>query len=210
MSKTLKAPAPLNSGDGKTFIRVHSGRIFRYDDIPNNDISLHDIAVHLSRESRWSGATRTYYSVAQHSVIVSAVVERTEGALGAMYGLLHDAHEAFMKDQPTPLKQYLFEVTGYDLNDLADKIDEAIFARFGLDFPIPDEIERAVKYADFDVCMAEGRQLVKNFRTQKFNNTEERPDVGVTFQPMLPDAAERYFLERFNYLRGKLGSRVRV
>ena len=202
------AKANLNAGIGKTYIRVHSGRTFAFDDIPNNDISLHDIATHLSRESRWSGATRQFYSVAQHSVIVSAVLERTEGPLAAAYGLLHDAHEAYIKDMATPFKQYIFDVTSFDINDLADQIDEVIFTRFGLKFPIPDHIAVPLKYADFDVCMAEGRQMVRNFKTVPFGGKEERPDVGVTFQPMLPDAAERYFMERFNYLRGKLGSRL--
>jgi uncharacterized protein len=210
VAKTKKDAGTLNAGDGKHFIRVHSGRMFDYGDIQNADVNINDIATHLSRIPRWLGATRSFYSVAQHSVLVSAVAEREGGMLAGLYGLLHDAHEAYFGDLPTPFKQMIFDRFAIDMNDIADEIDQRIFEFVGMPFPIPEDIAEVVKFADFDVCMIEGQQLVKNFKVHGFGGEGIRPALAITIQSMPPDGAERAFLERIAYFRSKLSGKFRL
>lgn len=67
-------------------------------------IKLVDIAGHLSRLPRFSGAEA--YSVADHSVWVAEYLYlRTQSARIALQGLFHDAHEAYTGDITTPVKR---------------------------------------------------------------------------------------------------------
>jgi hypothetical protein len=64
------------------------------------DVDIYDIAHHLGNLCRYNGATKSFYSVAQHSVLVSTVCDPRD----ALWGLLHDASEAYMGDMIRPLK----------------------------------------------------------------------------------------------------------
>jgi len=74
-------------------------------------ISLIDLAVGLSRQNRYSGATRKAYNVATHSVLCSLYAEQVLQASQAIcYGvLMHDASEAFLGDIAQPLKRRLLD-----------------------------------------------------------------------------------------------------
>lgn len=89
-----------------TMIQVAAGRYLDIAAPRPSDITIDDIALSLSRECRFGNFTRAFYSVAQHSVNVSAQLR----AMGAerevcLIGLLHDAHEAYIGDVPTPHKR---------------------------------------------------------------------------------------------------------
>jgi hypothetical protein len=79
-------------------ITTFSGVLFR-PLLPNpDDIRIADIAHALSQQYRFAGHTRTFYSVAEHSVRVSLLCRPDD----ALWGLLHDASEAFLTDVPAP------------------------------------------------------------------------------------------------------------
>ena len=87
------------------YIQTVSGRRVNPLDPSPDDIDVHDIAVALSNQCRFGGHTRRYYSVAQHACIVSdQMLERGADAQDALWGLLHDASEAYLVDLPHPLK----------------------------------------------------------------------------------------------------------
>ena len=89
---------------------------------------------------------REFYSVAQHSVIVSERVPPEH----ALWGLLHDASEAYLCDVARPVKR-LPELAGY--RDAEAAIMRAVSDRFGLwiGFPAMDQatyLAAVVGYAE--------------------------------------------------------------
>lgn len=84
-----------------------------------------DIAVGLSHECRFGGQLSTFYSVAQHSLMVYAMAPRELKLLA----LLHDAPEAYLKDIPKPLKVVLGSVYA----DIEKSFEQAIFKRFDVE-----------------------------------------------------------------------------
>lgn len=115
-----------------------------------------DIIFSLAHVNRFNGHVGQY-SVAQHSVLVADQLLPQ----WRLYGLLHDAHEAFVGDVPTPIKEALKEYQSlWALESIVHDIDQAIYAAAGLLFPVPMEIAEAVKVADMRVCMTERRDLM--------------------------------------------------
>jgi len=83
------------------WIQTFSGNKFYPLDPREEEISLVDIAWSLSMQGRFSGHTSRFYSIAQHSVLVSYLCDPEY----ALQGLLHDASEAYLVDIPTPVKR---------------------------------------------------------------------------------------------------------
>lgn len=143
-----------------TIMQLYSGGPFDILAPRARDISALDIAESLSKVNRYTGHTKAPYSVAQHSVLVSILLE---GTGFEMEGLFHDAHECFTGDLSSPLKVAINE-TAYRLTGervdiikaLEKPIDEAVALRFGLLYPAP----QAVKDADLEALTIERRQLL--------------------------------------------------
>lgn len=110
-----------------------------------------DIAHHLSCINRFNGATIYPYSVAEHSLHVAMFVPPQF----RLQALLHDAHEAYVGDITKPVKRFMNSAW---YADVCIKLDRAIAARFGIEFPIScDEIHAA----DATVCKMEIASLVR-------------------------------------------------
>lgn len=134
-----------------TWISTMSGRKIDFLAPDPEQIHIEDIAAGLAAMPRWCGQTQfqdeaVHYSVAQHSCLCSDFCP--EHALAA---LLHDAAEAYMGDCPRPLKQLL----GGAWRECEERLQQAIFTRFGL----PPEIPAAVKAVDDRMLMTERRDL---------------------------------------------------
>jgi hypothetical protein len=81
------------------YIQTVSGRRFNPFEPDREQIDISDIATALANQCRFGGHTRTFYSVAQHSCLISDLVrERGGGAADALSALLHDASEAYLVD----------------------------------------------------------------------------------------------------------------
>ena len=134
-------------------------KFYPFDPRPE-EINLTDIAEHLAKTCRFGGAVRDFYSVAQHSVIVSVEAEHLILLAGAdaelaravaRCGLLHDAAEAYIGDMVRPLKLGMPEYRAVE-----HRIEAAITTRFGLLDPMPAVIKRA----DNAALMTERRDLL--------------------------------------------------
>jgi len=105
------------------YLHTNTGREFYFDE-PTFDIE--EIAHALANQCRFSGHTREFYSVAEHSVLVSRLSQYL--GLGCPYeGLLHDAHEAYLIDMPSPWKP---RIEGYRKHER--RLNNAMRAAFGL------------------------------------------------------------------------------
>lgn len=101
MSEAMK-PVTETSQDGRC-IQTYTGLEFSLD---APVFRMDDIAHSLAMQCRYAGHCRHFYSVAEHSVIVSLLMQELD--LGdPREGLLHDACEAYLIDMPRPWKKLL-------------------------------------------------------------------------------------------------------
>lgn len=136
------------------YSRTYSGLRFYHKDPREGDIDIFDIAHHLSNLCRFTGATSSFYSVAQHSVLVAAEVERqTDDRQLVRTALLHDAAEAYLADLARPVK-IIPELAFYKV--LEERVERVVAQKFDLIYPWP----LLVKEADEAACLAERRDLM--------------------------------------------------
>ncbi|MFG1319866.1 hypothetical protein [Xanthobacter autotrophicus] len=139
-----------------------SGRTWRLLDPSPADVDFRDIAAHLAKACRFAGACHVPYSVAQHSVVVADQLPPTL----RLYGLLHDAHEAYIGDIPAPMKAALAVHNGREvLRSIVEMHDAAIHAAAGLPWPPPRAVAQAVHQADLRAFATEWRDLMPSGQT---------------------------------------------
>src|SRR6476469_3060904 len=122
------------------WISLLSGAQFNYNRPEESDVTIDDIASALSNVCRYSGHLPRFYSVAQHLVNASRLVEAKLGTghPTVFTALMHDTAEAFTNDLPTPLKWALPV-----FKELETKIESAMSEKFGFEFPYPAEVKEA-------------------------------------------------------------------
>lgn len=154
------------------------------------EIKIEDIAHSLSNICRWNGHTNEFYSVAQHSIFVSEQCNPDN----ALWGLLHDATEAYIGDMVRPLK-----LSGSQNGYLkAEKtLMLCICEKFGLQKEMPID----VKEADNRILQTEAMQLISPLISGKWEIAEP---YDIVIDPYHPRVAKAYFLERFNKLTRSL------
>lgn len=165
-------------------ILTHSGLHFNLLDPQPESIQITDIAHALSHICRFTGHTKEFYSVAEHSYLTSYLVEPTH----ALEALLHDAAEAYIGDVSSPLKSLL-----PDYKAIEERVEQAIRTRFAL----PEHQHPCVKDADLSMLATEKRDLMPT----DSNEWELLEGVTPTAVPLLPtmtsSTAARLFLNRF-------------
>ena len=120
--------------------------------IQPEQITIQDISAGLSKICRFSGQITRFYSVAQHSVILSKIVPDNLKRVA----LLHDASEAYLQDIIKPLKNLL----GDSYTKLEEQFTHAIFDRYGLDYELLKEIKPYERFV-FEQeckCFREGKE----------------------------------------------------
>lgn len=186
-----------NRAEGETrvgnWMQTYTGVQFWPMDPRPEEIVIDDIAHALSNCCRYAGHCREFYSVAEHSVLVSEVVPPEH----AFQALLHDATEAYLVDVPRPLKRYL---TNY--HEIEDTLWKAIAKRFG----IPEELHPSIKEADNAVLLAEAEQIMGP-KPAPWNIEGKAADVKVRCNS--PWLARNRFMLRFTELRMEaIGTRL--
>ena len=181
--------AELAAGRMNPTIMTSTGLYFNFENPDPYSIQIEDIAHALSNLCRYTGHTREFYSVAQHSVLVSRHVPPRM----ALVGLLHDATEAYVGDMSRPLK-----LLNPAYKVIEDRVWGAICQRFGLPLEMPPEI----KHADNVMLMTERRDLMPphNSGADEWHWAKGIPVLPNTIQGLPPYAAKERFLKRFEEL----------
>lgn len=130
-------------------IRTVSGRDVPLMTFGPEHVALKDIAHALAHQCRWGGHTRRFYSIAEHCLLVAALVPPAHRA----YALLHDASEAYLGDVVAPLKRSS-ALAGY--REIEARVQAAIYRAVGLD---PDAVPETVHAADLVALEVEGVAL---------------------------------------------------
>lgn len=167
------------------FMKTYSGNLFYPDDIENSTFCIEDVAHSLSKLCRFGGHTKGFYSVAQHSVLVSHLVPSDM----AMTALLHDATEAYLVDLPRAVKYML-----PDYLELEDKLMSHLAKIFSVSYPFPPE----VKVADNIALATERRDLM--LPGEEDWGLTEKP-VPEHIDPMSPTMAFHIFMTRYKELK---------
>lgn len=114
---------------------THSGRRIDLPSPQRGQVHIGDVAVQLSRIPRFVGATLEPWNVAAHSLHCSALAEADGASMQAqLAALLHDAHEAYMGDIPSPFKQAVMAEAGSmwcPLKLAEDKLQVAVLHQLG-------------------------------------------------------------------------------
>ncbi len=148
------------------------------------DINIEDIAHALSNQCRFAGHCLRFYSVAEHSILLSHIVPKED----AMWALVHDASEAYLVDVPRPLKPFLI---GYK------EIESSLMAIICKRFNLPLEMPRSVAVADIAILSDEANQNMSKPPMQWQTNSD---GCGVRLSYLCPSEAEDIFLNRYDDL----------
>lgn len=169
-----------------TFIETFTGNHFDYESYNDANINIEDIAHALSNNCRFNGHTRQFYSVAQHSVLVSHYCDPED----ALWGLLHDASEAYLCDIPTPLKNM-----GYfeQYKKEEAKVMNIIAHKYGLNPTMP----ASVKVADVRLLWTEKRDLMPD---GDWGVDQPYDYIPARIVPLNPEQAKIQFINRFEEL----------
>lgn len=174
--------------DDLDWMQTYTGRAFYPLDPRAEDVDPHDIAHALAMICRYGGHTRSYYSVAEHCVLMSHAVAPGN----ALWALLHDATEAYVGDMIRPLKQHMPAYRAAEKQVMA-----AICDRFGLDHDCPAE----VKDADLRILRDE-RDALMVPAPHPWRSVEGVSPLGVTVEGWAPVEAEKRYLDRLAELMG--------
>lgn len=179
------------------WINTYTGRKF-YPLHPEPDqIVIEDIAHALSNTCRYTGHSRFFYSVAEHSCHVTNVsFWDTHSAYDRAYalaGLLHDGSEAYLCDLARPLKVQP-EFAPY--REAEARLQAMILQRFGL----PPELPEVVEIADKRMLVTESRFVFGDRIHPDWNVRRFGEPYKIGIEGWTPDYAERRFLSMFyNY-----------
>ena len=191
---------PLKKINQRAWQRMLSGRKLDILSPSPFDIEIEDIALGLSRVTRWNGQTtgKYPYSVAQHSLLVEELFNIQYPDLDKKWNLaalLHDAPEYVIGDLITPFK--------YALNNsyrfVEDNLIKAIYLRFGLPALLPRQIESKIKKIDKSLAWFEAVDLA-GYKEKEASKIIKKPNLISKRQIIVALSAndvQKKFLKRF-------------
>jgi hypothetical protein len=168
---------------------TYAGKCVHPLDPHPDEIDIEDIAHALAHVCRFLGHTDRFYSVAQHSVLVSQQVP----AADALWGLLHDASEAYICDLAAPIKRDP-SMEGYRVAE--QRLMACVCRRFGL----APEMPESVKQADRVLLATEFRDVTTVDDLAWIVGECGAAPFEMSIFPWSPVVAEDQFLRRYREL----------
>lgn len=179
------------------WMQTYTGRQFWPLDPRDEELDIRDIAHALSHTCRYNGHVDRFYSVAEHSVLLSTVVS----AENQLWALMHDAAEAYIGDMVRPLKRFMHkfqETENHLLHAIARKFNlpNQTMSKAGI---IPPEVVTA----DTRILLNE-RAILMKAPPADWNLGKLKRLPGVEIIGWHPRHAEHMFLQRFEELGGEV------
>ena len=189
---TVSDHAPPAAGP---YLQTVSGRWVNPFDPDPAQLDAGDIARALANQCRFGGHSRVFYSVAQHSVIVSQLVEERGGDVEDVFAaLMHDASEAYLGDMPHPLKHR--SPLGAAFKEAEDHLERSIRDRFAIKPDVPE-----IKRADRALLATERRAF--SAETWHWPELDGVEPLDRELEAWSPDAAAEAFSKRFAELEAR-------
>jgi 5'-deoxynucleotidase YfbR-like HD superfamily hydrolase len=153
-------------------ILTRSGILFDLSDPKPELVRLEDITYALSHINRFTGHTRTRWTVAQHSLLAYHLASRWKSDSLPYVSdlrilcLMHDAAEAYVGDISSPLKSLVPQ-----FREIEKRIQRTISDKF--DLPQPDDhLTDLVKTIDSICYVAERKVLMPEFDFAKHGHSD--------------------------------------
>lgn len=177
-----------NLDEHEPYIETISGKKFHFLNPVDEEIDIVDIAIALANECRFSGHCR-FYSVAEHSVLVSSMCSDDH----RLRGLMHDASEAYLRDIASPIKAVL----GGKYKEIENGIMTVIAKKFDFSWPL----STVVKNADRRALLIEAKQLMVS-KGEDWHEMKENTDIlpDLPLRHLAPQQAAVFFLGVFHKL----------
>lgn len=186
MSSVSPDPNEQYTPRARAEILTAGGDYFQFADAADpRGMDIETIAHALALTNRFGGHSRLPYSVAEHSVRVSKLCSPEN----ALWGLMHDASEAYLTDVCRPAKALL-----PDYRRLEERIAGKIATHYGLSLPIPGEVHEA----DMVMCATEARDLLAPGEWAHWSLPH--PPLAQRVHPLDWRHAKRAFLRRYEEL----------
>ena len=188
--------APDNGPPGPgPYLQTVSGRWVNPFDPDPRQLDAGDIARALANQCRFGGHSRAFYSVAQHSVIVSRLVEERGGDVEDVFAaLMHDASEAYLGDMPHPPKHR--SPLGAAFKEAETHLEQAIRDRFAIRAGVPE-----IKAADRALLATERRAF--SAETWHWPELEGVEPLDLDLRAWSPERAAEEFAERYAELQAR-------
>ena len=184
------------------WIQLRSSERFYPLDPRPEEVKIEDIAHSLSNICRFTGHSSSFYSVAQHSVLVSQLAPNKEQAL---WFLLHDAPEAYISDINRTIKKFLYVNLQDDYYEHVEIVEKRLMKCIATALNLPPNPDwKAIKVADNRLLATEARDLMTlntDVWGKWIENVEMLPDPII---PCYPKLAKSMFLERYNELKNEV------
>lgn len=169
------------------YITTFTGRKINPLDPNPDDINIIDIVHALGNICRYTGHVREFYSVAEHSCRVHDLVS----VKNRIYGILHDASEAYICDLASPIK------TSKEMKffkEIENNLMNCIYEKYSLNAKEPEELH----LIDKRLARTEQRDLMPPGSS---NGSQYEPFDNIVIRPWIPV----YAMSEMRYRLEKLG-----
>lgn len=206
-------PLLISTSNRKIFmepwIQTYSGKKFNPFQPEKDDISIVDIAHALSNVARFGGHTKRFYSVAEHSCFVVALLPTVYGYPKEnlkvrrllLAGLLHDASEAYIGDLVSPIKH---TAEFKEFRNLENALQDAIFERFDC-YPTAEDLQ-SINFVDYAALRKEAESLLPDPPLEDWHlrlpTCEMDYKTFYGFNGWSPKKAKAKYLEEFCRIQG--------